>query len=212
MMIGNESASSVLAWTKKNFLVLSGSLVFLIPCLQFLQRTKVNEPDMHGGTALHHACRARNQQAVHLLLKKRPVFIKDKQGRDPVELATQKGFTELCDMFESYRASLSPLAADAKKAIEQADWQGLEQMAQNGAEATILNHEDEEGTLLHYACARNQPECVRVLLKLGADPAIKSKRRGQTALHLAAQSGVECLKQLLQSEVCSSNICESIAA
>ncbi len=147
----------------------------------------------------------RNKEAVKLLLEKQAAFIKDPQGRDPLEYARKKGYDDICVMLETHLTVLTSLFKDkAMQAIEQGSGQELHALAENATKSLgkkVLDQLAEGGTLLHFACARNQPECVRVLLDLGADPNLKGSNE-QTALHVAVMlSDDECVKQLLKSEV-----------
>jgi ankyrin repeat protein len=165
--------------------------------------------DTCGHTALHLACSLRKVEVVRTLLQRGPPFVKDKEGRDPLEYSRQeqKKLHEICQILEAHQAQGSVCKDDAVRAIKEGAWTELESTTKKAICTkqflpNFLDQPYEEGTLLYFACAQQQPECVRVLVDLGADPSVTNPSNGQTPLHIAAQKDLACVKQLLRSEVC----------
>jgi ankyrin repeat protein len=192
-----------------------------------LQRTRINDTDMHSRTALHLACGLQKAEVVKALLQKQPAFLKDSSGRDPLSYSKQKGFHDILSILEAFTCkangkrptpeavmpdvnmnSISPdkFLKMAKDAITQGAYEVLDSMIR-GIIVTkpylvdMTDPEMEQRTLLHHACFQRQPECVRVLLQYGASPSIKGKNNWETPLHLAASSDVECLRLLVETVV-----------
>jgi ankyrin repeat protein len=200
----------------------------------FLQRTRVDDTDMYGRTALHIACSMRKAEAVKALLQKQSAFVKDKQGRDPLEYSKQKGYHEIVSILEDFaqntnggkpatravmpnvNMSTIPPAEfwkHAKEAINQGAHEVLDTMLQVAIKAKPFlvdmgmgDNQVEGRTLLHYACQKKQPACVSVLLRHGFSANVMGLIHKETPLHLAAAaSSVECLRLLLENEV--HNLC-----
>ncbi len=66
------------------------------------QRTQISDQDIDGQTAIHIACGTGNKKAVELLLKKRPEFLKDNSGKNPLEYAKEMNLPEIIRIFEKY--------------------------------------------------------------------------------------------------------------
>jgi hypothetical protein len=55
-------------------------------------------------------------------------------------------------------------------------------------------------TPLHYACSEGKPDVLSLLMLYGADPNVRQKKDGQSALHLAVEScNMDCIQCLLEN-------------
>jgi ankyrin repeat protein len=130
-------------------------------------------------------------------------YVKDASGKYPLEYAEDMGHTKCAQILKKRFLEFSIKAA--KKSIKDGAWEVLDLMFKDKAHLVSLGDRDgEDRTLLHYACMHKQPDCVRVLLKYGADTQAKGSRNHETPLHLAASTCVKCLKLLLDVQVSTS--------
>ncbi len=141
-----------------------------------------NVQDKEGKTVLHHAAQRGDGQSVALLIKEGAyIYIKDKQGNTPYDVAT--GDAKI--LLERY-----------KEFFQKAKTQVLSNDDIKGLKITV---QDEYGkTALHYAAERGCYNSMRRLLLDGVSADAQDKE-GKTALHYAAQSGCcECVKLLIR--------------
>ncbi len=145
-------------------------------------------------TALHNACSNGHLKIVEYLIDKgASLKAKNKDGKTPLELAVQKGYTDIVQTIEQIQSDLNEKLLSA---VKNGDLNKVEDLISQG---TSLEVKDSNGnTLLHYASQKDHLEVVEYLIKKGASLKAKNKD-GETPLELAVQKNyigiIEFLKK-----------------
>lgn len=88
--------------------------------------------------------------------------------------------------------------SEIKEAIKKGDSKVLNDLLENGANYKEVYFGTQFSTPLHYAAEKSRGECIKLLVKYGADVNIKNKH-GDTPLHLASGfSRLKSVKALLE--------------
>ncbi|MCP9265950.1 hypothetical protein DINM_021381 [Dirofilaria immitis] len=142
------------------------------------------DSDHQGCTALHLAAAGDHVEVINtLLLFKWNAEKRNKLGETPLVVATkvvvQKPYDALCMLLNNTVLHVA-VNSDGKKEI-------LRQLLHSLKDSSLLNMRNDMGqTPLHCATKYNAVQCVRYLLKYGADPLIKDNR-GWDPLMVAIQ-------------------------
>ncbi|KAL3147418.1 hypothetical protein ABBQ38_014482 [Trebouxia sp. C0009 RCD-2024] len=127
--------------------------------------------DAEDSTALHLAARGTSQQTISELLK----------VSASTHITNKLGLTPLAEAIVSGQV-------DSARLLLGKDGEGL-------------RHRPQGWSLLHLACATEQPDCAALLIKHGAEVQDMEKGSGLTPLHAAAMAGnVDCVRMLLAAK------------
>jgi ankyrin repeat protein len=81
----------------------------------------INEEDRMGQTALHYACRHGFPRVVELLLSQGALFLKDRQGYNPIHSAASGGYTECMSVIlSSHPCAINWQCIDGNTALHKA--------------------------------------------------------------------------------------------
>eukprot|EP00752_Nemacystus_decipiens_P001491 g1465.t1 len=147
--------------------------------------------DGNGRTALHFAATGGSAAVVGEIFDMAPSVIdsKDDHGLTPLALALITGSHEAAARLASLGADVSAAdtqgVAPAHRAAGHGDLSALELLKGSGAD---FETQSGAGTPLHWAAGEGEPESVRKLLSLGANPDPRNKQ-GLTPLIMAAARG-----------------------
>uniref|UniRef100_A0A158Q7Z7 ANK_REP_REGION domain-containing protein n=1 Tax=Elaeophora elaphi TaxID=1147741 RepID=A0A158Q7Z7_9BILA len=166
--------------------------------------------DAQGCTALHLAAAGDHIEVVNtLLLFKWNAEKRNKLGETPLLVAAKSGSAKAVRRFlhagvdytsqDMFNNTALHVAADSDDKKET-----LRQLLHYLKDSSLLNARNDMGqTALHCATEHNAVQCVRYLLRCGADPLIKDNR-GWDALMVATQQG--CWSTIVLILKSSSNI------
>ncbi|MHA1938945.1 MAG: ankyrin repeat domain-containing protein, partial [Candidatus Thorarchaeota archaeon] len=144
----------------------------------------------YGYTPLHWAVMMDSKEVVALLVARdAEVDAKDTRGRTPLDLANQRGHTEIVDLLRQHGAKE---AQNNEQSLEMAilsnDLEKIKELISQGAD---VNVRDSRGNApLHQAIMMGRLSSIERLLLIetlisgGADVNTKNGRRGATPLHL----------------------------
>ncbi|VDO37009.1 unnamed protein product, partial [Onchocerca flexuosa] len=152
------------------------------------------DSDYQGCTALHLAAAGDHVEVIDtLLLFKWNVEKRNKFGETPLIVAARKGSTKAVRRF--LRAGVDYSTQDRLNntafhvATDSDSKEVLRQLVRYMNNSSLLNMRNDMGqTPLHYATEHNAVQCVRYLLRCGADPLIRDNR-GWDPLMVAVQQG-----------------------
>lgn len=137
-----------------------------------LIRSKVNvdEANAAGSTALHFAAQnGHTDTVIKLLFAKANPSAVNKHGETALHLATKKGVDEI-----------------------------VYHVIRNKCEVDTVNN-TEQATALYYAVSKGYSECVRLLVRAGADPYFVVGIEGTSIVQLACNgNNVETLRQVME--------------
>lgn len=153
-------------------------------------------PEYREYTALQQVAASGNHQAVEVMLRLRPdLGVKCKKGRTAAEVAEDSGHREIAVMLRE--AEKEGDVNDAIEAAERGDVATVVLAAQRSP--AVLKHRPQyrEHTALGQLAALGHQEGVEALLRLRADPAVRSKG-GMTAAQVAELSGHEEMAEMLR--------------
>lgn len=118
--------------------------------------------------------------------------IPDNSGALPMDYAEYRGFDNLASLLLPHSISASSSPETIFEAIDQNDLTHAQLLL-----SVFSPNTNVDGTYpLHYALSRRQTEFVPVLLKAGANPALRT-RKGCQALAIAACKGLEAAVRTL---------------
>ena len=142
-----------------------------------------DQPVVIGATALHAACRAGNPDIVSLLLRKGAnPNIKGYPNREtPLHVAT-----DYLNYDYDYENEITINLIDCVRIL----------MKHEKTDSNIRNRYGD--TPLMCACFKNNPDCVSLLLELGADANIVCSDGTSLLFHVASTGKFECFKLLLE--------------
>ncbi|MGL5029329.1 MAG: ankyrin repeat domain-containing protein [Wolbachia pipientis] len=122
--------------------------------------------------------------------------VKDRDGKTPLELAEQKGHTDIVKVIKQMQLELDKKLLSA---VKNGDLNKVEDFISQG---TSLEVKDSNGnTLLHYASQNDHLEVVEYLIKKGASLKAKSKD-GKTPLDLAVHKNyISIIKFLKKTQL-----------
>jgi pectate lyase len=155
-----------------------------------------------GDTPLHSAVRAGHKDIVgSLITKGADVNAEDKWGRTPLQVAKDKGHTEIVELLRKHGAKEdSPASKESPKPTK-----SLHEAASDGdielvksliSKGTDVNSKDKFGwSALHLATAQGLEDVVKLLIDRGGDINTKDKT-GETPLHIASELGRKALVEL----------------
>ncbi|WP_341811169.1 ankyrin repeat domain-containing protein [Wolbachia endosymbiont (group A) of Oxytorus armatus] len=118
--------------------------------------------------------------------------VKDRDGKTPLDLAEQKGHTDIAKVIKQMQLELDKKLLSA---VKNGDLNKVEDFISQG---TSLEVKDSNGnTLLHYASQNDHLEVVEYLIKKGASLKAKNKD-GKTPLDLALQKNYISIIEFLK--------------
>jgi len=132
-----------------------------------------HQNELDGKTALHIACQRSDLRMVqHLLLRKAKVNVRDRFGCFPLHYACSKGAIDCADHLLRVHAQVDGRdkfgVTPLMKAAEIGDADIIDLLLEYAA-APNIKDKMERWTALHYAAKSGDLECIRSLLKSGAD-------------------------------------------
>ncbi|GLC43132.1 hypothetical protein PLESTM_001434300 [Pleodorina starrii] len=128
-----------------------------------------------------------------------PVSLFSARAVTPMHVACEKQQTQVVEHFLSFLSS-SSLSTVQTAVLPYCRRTGvpLPGTVSEGVRVAVNMTNSQGQTPLMYACYSNSPELVRLLLSKGADPWVRDRADGRTALHYAAMAaGSEALEALL---------------
>lgn len=160
----------------------------------------VNETDVEGMTALHHAVIQSQYAVVKFLLSLRSTIVNlsDLRGKSPLHYSVEKGHTPILMSLLSHGAFPNNTDVRKQTPLHKACQDGRHNMVdillENGA--SVFAFDDLMKAPLHYAVENNHPACVTALIRKGA-PVNNSDGDQRTPLHYAAELGFFLIADIL---------------
>ncbi|MGL9761743.1 MAG: ankyrin repeat domain-containing protein [Wolbachia sp.] len=145
-------------------------------------------------TPLHNACSNGHLKVVEYLIERgASLKAKNKDDKIPLELAEQKGYTDIVEMIKKMQLGLDEKLLSA---VKNDDLNEVEDLVGQGA--SLKAKDSNNSTLLHYASCNINLKVVEYLIEKGADLKAKDSN-GKTPLDLATGKNctntIESLKQ-----------------
>lgn len=177
----------------------TGDVSFKIAELLVSKGASVKTANRAKRTALHLAAEKGNDKILKLLVNNCPesVHARDTEQQTPLHLAARWGHVASCQLLVGYGADKEAKDTRGYTALHWAAKMGFaeccSQLLNSGSEVNCV---DKTGnTPLHLICSssKEKPDCVEVLFKFGASPAIQNNK-GETPFHCAQYSPGEVRK------------------
>ncbi|MFT4313550.1 MAG: ankyrin repeat domain-containing protein [Wolbachia pipientis] len=174
------------SWTTMHYAVYNGNMDLLNDIFQFLsdKETIINTKDNSDWTPLHYAVYYNALDVVKFLVGKgADISARDKDGKIPLDLATQENGTGIAEFLKQTQLDLDKQLLTA---VQDRNLSKAEVLVSRGANINTKN--DDGYTSLHFAVLKNFQSGIDYLIKKGANIDAKDNI-GRTPLHWAARDG-----------------------
>lgn len=174
------------SWTTMHYAVYNGNMDLLNDIFQFLsdKETIINTKDNSDWTPLHYAVYYNALDVVKFLVGKgADISARDKDGKIPLDLATQENGTGIAEFLKQTQLDLDKQLLTA---VQDRNLSKAEVLVSRGANINTKN--DDGYTSLHFAVLKNFQSGIDYLIKKGANIDAKDNL-GRTPLHWAARDG-----------------------
>ncbi|MCA7010493.1 ankyrin repeat domain-containing protein [Wolbachia endosymbiont of Tribolium confusum] len=145
----------------------------------------INDVNNNGSTPLHVAIQGNKSSTVKFLLNKgASIQVKDKDGKTPLDLAKQEGYTNIVQMIEQRQSDLDE---ELLTAVRDGNLNEVEDLVSQNA--NVNTRDIYSWTPLHWATFKDHLEIARFLMKKGADINAADKGPyGKKSIHVAAEN------------------------
>lgn len=174
------------SWTTMHYAVYNGNMDLLNDIFQFLsdKETIINTKDNSDWTPLHYAVYYNALDVVKFLVGKgADISARDKDGKIPLDLATQENDTGIAEFLKQTQLDLDKQLLTA---VQDRNLSKAEVLVSRGANINTKN--DDGYTSLHFAVLKNFQSGIDYLIKKGANIDAKDNI-GRAPLHWAARDG-----------------------
>jgi len=175
-------------------------------CIEHIPRSRLNQQDHNGMTALHHAAKVRNWYATTRLLDAGADYhAENHHGKTPAHVAAESGSDRVLRIMLDKGITESEAVDHDKRTVLHyvATW-NLHSIAETLIETsrTQVSMRDKDGrTPLHLAALFGSTAVLTLLLSTRLADVNAQDHSGKTALHCAVESKVEsCIDELLSRE------------
>ncbi len=174
------------SWTTMHYAVYNGNMDLLNDIFQFLsdKETIINTKDNSDWAPLHYAVYYNALDVVKFLVGKgADISAKDKDGKIPLDLATQENDTGIAEFLKQTQLDLDKQLLTA---VQDCNLSKAEVLVSRGANINTKN--DDGYTSLHFAVLKNFRSGIDYLIKEGANIDAKDNI-GRAPLHWATRDG-----------------------
>lgn len=174
------------SWTTEHYAIYNGNMDLLNDIFPLLsdKNTVMNMKDSSDWTPLHYAVYYNALDVVKFLVGKgADISAKDKDGKIPLDLATQENDTGIAEFLKQTQLDLDKQLLTA---VQDCNLSKAEVLVSQGANINTKN--DDRYTSLHFGVLKNFQSGIDYLIKEGANIDAKDNI-GRAPLHWAARDG-----------------------